>query len=457
VGFGRIVVLPYDASALVFNHPDAAMKVWRPFLAEVLWPPHTRNEYVAGKNVQVRYGTGNDILQEENWRAAAMETVIDRLGNVPGVGKFDFSYVAWVLLAMMIIVGPVDWFVLKKLGRQPWTWATISGWCVLITVGALYMGRVFKSGELHYRTLRVVEQDGDRVVAATEVAGIYTPKTAAYAVKGGDYLWWQPGKTDVSERFRQRQNYGTKFEFVQDRRGQQMRLYGENEPAMVVPIWNLRFMQGTDGQPGDAKPLIKAELTMSSRKGFPARKLSGSITNLTKGTMRNVFVWVEPGVAMATRPWQSPDDFKSERVRTTHNLSRTELRVGKDVPAEVAGGKAVTLDGLDVQPVKPEYVFLARQMSPSNRFAYYGGGTSSSSMDVVSAEMEFIRAAAGLRPERTRRVLEMFERREPVACVFAEVEVDGSEVKLVQGSPMPAKERHWQVVRAIVPLKLEER
>jgi hypothetical protein len=54
-------------------------------------------------------------------------------------------------------------------------------------------------------------------------------------------------------------------------------------------------------------------------------------------------------------------------------------------------------------------------------------------------------------------VLEMFERREPVACVFAEVEVDGSEVKLVQGSPMPAKERHWQVVRAIVPLKLEER
>jgi hypothetical protein len=387
-----------------------------------------------------------------------MEVVIDRLGNVPGIGRFDFSYVAWVLLAMMVIVGPVDWFVLKKLGRQPWTWATITGWCVLITVGALYMGRVFKSGDLHYRTMKMIEQDGEQVVCVTEVAGIYTPKTAPFAVKGGDYLWWQPAKTDNSERYRQRQQYGTKFDFVQDRRGQQLMLREGEEPTMFVPIWNLRFMQGTDAQPGDTKPVIAAELELVGKRGSGARQVKGTVKNLSGGTMRNVCVWVNEGIAMATTPNQSPDDFQGTRPSymppSNNNAKMSRVKLGTGLQPEVAAGRQVEFTA-PVHAAGPAEVSFSKKMSPTRRYYYYESSSGNAS-EVNVPEMAFVRGAMSLNPERTQRVIEMFGRGEAVACVLAEVEVGSSDVKLIQGSPMEAKQRHWQVVRAIVPIKREE-
>ena len=57
-----------------------------------------------------------------------MRQTLNWIGDVPGAGRFGFSYSRWCLLAMMFVVGPVDWFVLKGLGRQPWTWVTTTGW-----------------------------------------------------------------------------------------------------------------------------------------------------------------------------------------------------------------------------------------------------------------------------------------------------------------------------------------
>ena len=45
--------------------------------------PHVRSVYTPKGELKMRHMTNNDILQMENWRAAAMETVIDRLGKLP--------------------------------------------------------------------------------------------------------------------------------------------------------------------------------------------------------------------------------------------------------------------------------------------------------------------------------------------------------------------------------------
>ena len=74
----------------------------------------------------------------------------DLLGNVPGAGSLGLDM--WRdLIAMMVIVGPVDWLVLKKLGRhldvgdddrvdRPGD--AVGGVC----------GASVQSGELHFRT-----------------------------------------------------------------------------------------------------------------------------------------------------------------------------------------------------------------------------------------------------------------------------------------------------------------
>src|SRR4029453_16674355 len=102
--------------------------------------------------------------------ATALRQVGDLLGNVPGAGRFGFGYVAGILIAMMVIVGPVDWLLLKKLGRQPWTWATTTGWIALVTLSAVYAGHLFKSGDLHFRTFQLVDQADGLALARTDLS-----------------------------------------------------------------------------------------------------------------------------------------------------------------------------------------------------------------------------------------------------------------------------------------------
>ena len=93
---------------------------------------------------------------------------------------------------MMFVVGPVDWFVLKWMGRQPWTWATTSGWILLVTVGAISIGYLLKSGELHFRTVSVVDESRWQRVAQTTLAAVYSPRTREYTLKFDPQGWWRP-------------------------------------------------------------------------------------------------------------------------------------------------------------------------------------------------------------------------------------------------------------------------
>jgi len=123
-GMGQVAVISFDASKLIFTDSMSCRKFWRPIFHRTL---KTRDQ----KPQPNYYGWGYD--PSEARRVAASERIIDRLGNVPGVGRFDFSYVALVMIGMMLIVGPVDWWILRKLGRQEWTWVTTGGWIALIT------------------------------------------------------------------------------------------------------------------------------------------------------------------------------------------------------------------------------------------------------------------------------------------------------------------------------------
>ncbi len=51
-----------------------------------------------------------------------------------------------------------DLHPIKRLGKQPWTWVTTSGFVVLVTVGAIYVGHIFKSGDLHFRTTSIIDE-----------------------------------------------------------------------------------------------------------------------------------------------------------------------------------------------------------------------------------------------------------------------------------------------------------
>jgi hypothetical protein len=168
----------------MFNSSKDSWKVWRAALKGMVRKLPTDD----AATPQRSYGVSEAVLRE----AASVRQVGDLLGDVPGPGRFGFGYVAGVMIGMMVIVGPVDWFVLKRLGRQPWTWVTTGGWIALVTLSAVYAGHLVKSGELHFRTFQLIDQVDGSAVARADVAALYSPRTTEYDVATPAESWWEP-------------------------------------------------------------------------------------------------------------------------------------------------------------------------------------------------------------------------------------------------------------------------
>jgi hypothetical protein len=393
VGLGEVAVLSADVSQLAFDQHERAVEFWKPVLAQLIKPPsQPRNEQ---GYAYVGY--------EDGQRLMAMQTVVDRLGNVPGVGTFDFTYIALVMVAMMLIVGPVDWLVLKKLGRQPWTWATTTGWIVLVTTGALYIGYLFRSGDLYYRTVRLVDQADGRVVAALDVAGIYSPKTQVYEIEGPREAWWEPASLDMA--WRRSQRLPTEFTTVQDARS--------NRPVgMTISVWNLRFMQSELGDPGSQPAVIQAQIRRVTVQSQPGQKLAGTITNLSPMVLKNIHLRCQQGAA--------------------------------ELPQSIKAGQTLTFD--------VPLVAGDRQMAPPPNANYNPWGTHNAYGDGSSGSV-FMRAACDLAAGRSERIERLLAERQDVACIYAECEGVTAAVRLKHANKAAALEQHYQVVRALVELK----
>jgi hypothetical protein len=406
-GMGQVAVLSFDASKLIFSDSISGRKFWRPIFHRVL---KTRED----KPQNNYYGYGAD--PSETRRLAAADKIIDRLGNVPGVGKFDFSYVAFVLIAMMFIVGPVDWWVLRKLGRQEWTWVTTGGWIALITFSALYVGHILKSGDLHYRTVRVIDQADGQVVGVLDITGIYSPRTQAYNLDGPREGWWEPANVDFQPPWRQRQRTTSTIDMFQDRFGQRPLTRtdstGKRLPMMIVNVWNLRFMQSELGDPGAQLPAITASLNLEKVGG--QMRVRGIISNRGPLPVQGISIATKTGVA---------------RVFTPIAAAQT---LPIDAPIETSSFTAV-----DISQYQPYTYGYNNQPNPYSSFG---------------EELGFIVAATDMAADRSQRMLELMNSRDDLACIYALVNDAAPAVKLEQEDKTAPKEQHWQVIRALVPL-----
>jgi hypothetical protein len=271
LGVGRLTVTPVDFSGFSFRDTGGAIRTWTPLLGERI-RFRTPDTNAPGNTNQMSI----DPAGEARTRGTAV--VMEQIGDIPGAGTFDFTYVAITLIALMLVVGPVDWFVLKKLDRQPWTWITTSGWIILLTVGAIYLGNVVKSGKLHFRTIRLIDQAGGATIATLDAAGIYSPRTRYYSIATGDDQWWEPLSAGLGYS-RQGMKVDLRFRQTHD---------GNLPDAMEINVWNLRMISGE--RFGAASPALDASLSVATVSG--ARRVQGTITNRTESPLHQIIVRV---------------------------------------------------------------------------------------------------------------------------------------------------------------------
>ncbi|MDB5295616.1 MAG: hypothetical protein JWO31_1599 [Phycisphaerales bacterium] len=428
VGFGRVVVAPVDVSELDFNDTEGGKTLFKALLAgtgliDDADPKQNRSYSYGLDAVSQRQGSATGLLE-------------DHLGNVPGAGRFGFSYVAWVVLGMMVLVGPVDWFVLKRLGRQPWTWVTTAGWVGAVTVGALYIGHVFKSGDLHYRTVSLIDQAGGQVVARSTLAGLYSPRTTTYHVDaaptgvGEDGKpvptrqppsgWWDPAA--AGEQYYRSSGLKVDTLFHQT-------LDGNLPDAMTVNVWNLRFLRGETFVPGD--PVIRAELRLTGAPDGDATRVEGTVTNLSGLTLTEVRVRVgDRYVSVAAAGAERPHPMTSGGAHP--RISPWPVAVDR-LPA----GATVAVNGALVGPS------VVSDDDPAGHPTQFRGATPPAPTGTVS---ELAPELSGRRSARADEAT----RSGRYALVYATVADAKPDAVLREPG---AIERHEAVVRALVPVR----
>jgi hypothetical protein len=401
VGLGMVFVSPVDLSQFQFNNPQDTWRVWKLVLTGMV--QRLPEDGVTVPEDKRYYGTVDESAQRE---VAAVRQIGDVLGNVPGAGRFGFGYVAAVLIGMMVVVGPVDWFVLKKLGRQPWTWVTTTGWIALVTLAAVYAGGIFKSGELHFNSFQLVDQVDSFTVARNDLVGLYSPRTRRYDVETDLSSWWQPASPG-DEYYSYRRRTGAEVAFRQSYRGNQP------EPA-VVNVWNLRYVKGRSAAREPA--LVEASLSVRTDPNLPAHKrhVTGTITNLTDKPLKHVAIRSKVG-------W--------------HFVPANGLE-----PVRVAPGGTLKIDGV-MEPSPP----------PANRNqndGRYGPGYYYYNQQQLD-RTRLWEAGGNLAPRRTAWIEQWVADRDDLACVYGEFENPDPVVDLKAEAP---KQSHWKVMRALVQL-----
>jgi len=200
-GYGFVVVLGIDpAKAPQVLSTRATAAVWLDALEHVL----ADRLLEAGEQNMRNRGWGA-YYQPRSQRAAS--AAIERLGDVPVIGDWLFAAIAACIAVLAALVGPVDFFVLRrfKIGHRSWLTALV--WIVVASVAAYGAPRLLRAAPTQINRLTVVDRmlpaagftgggeasgQGAAPTYAAGMTGIYSGESGrARFAKPDPTSWWR--------------------------------------------------------------------------------------------------------------------------------------------------------------------------------------------------------------------------------------------------------------------------
>ena len=137
------------------------------------------------------YGQGYEVGRA----GLGLNRVLEHLLTIPQLRPLSIWWVILLLGMLAVLLGPVDYILLKRMDRQPLTWLTSSVCIAVFTLGAYFGVHLLRSGKMQLRSVSVVDfveaGDGGFCGWSTTYSGIFAPKTRAYELDGlEEHQWW---------------------------------------------------------------------------------------------------------------------------------------------------------------------------------------------------------------------------------------------------------------------------
>jgi hypothetical protein len=233
VGFGKVGVLLFDPALLGCRQGKELAQFWVPRMAPLL----TQREITLSNNPE---NAGNDYNYDPGPESKASKAVLDYLYSVEQLKPIHIGWVVLVLASLAVLIGPVDYLVLKALGRLTWTWVTSTACIAVFSVGAYYGVEYLRGGELQARLVSVVDAvDGANCAWATRYLGIFAPHSDDYSLTGVDREQWWAGIAPT----RDEDNRGYNEPATSRRIYFQQHIDGGSVPVSVpINIWSMQSL-----------------------------------------------------------------------------------------------------------------------------------------------------------------------------------------------------------------------
>jgi hypothetical protein len=324
-GFGRVAVLGFDPAQLSQSQATRAAGFWTTHIAACLTDPiegqavHVPDDprgpvNLGGSGRSIALApSGEDPSQDEAGRGGrygednryrislaqiAGNQVMEHLYQLRQMRPLSIWWVILTLTALALLLGPVDYLVLKRLDRLPWTWVTSTAWIVIFTVGAYYGVQALRGGRMQLRAVSVLDgAAGADGAWATCYAGLFSPRSADYRLEGlAPGQWWSGIAPSQEEMWaHHRESAMRQIRCVQED--------GSNLPVSVpINIWTVQSLVGETplGRlPFDAKVDRRGQELAVEISNFSDEAMVSAVV-----VMDDAYVEVGPVAARETRSFQ---------------------------------------------------------------------------------------------------------------------------------------------------------
>jgi hypothetical protein len=166
-GLGQVVFLAADLDQPPLSRwSDAAL-----LAARLLDLPTDRLPRVEERSTGVTFGY-HDM-------AGQLRSALDQFDDVRLV---PFWGVAGLLIAYILLIGPADYFFLRKVvGRMRWTWLTFPAVVLALSVAAWLLAHGLKGDRLHFNQVDLVDVDAvSAQIRGTSWMNVFSPRTQSF-------------------------------------------------------------------------------------------------------------------------------------------------------------------------------------------------------------------------------------------------------------------------------------
>jgi hypothetical protein len=283
-GLGRVRLVAFDLDTPPFStwEPAGQTAFWRALLARFS-PTMSR----PNPNKQ---GFGREVPELADELKRGRET----FESVPVI---SFGWVALFILFYILLVGPLDYFILKKVfKRLELTWVTFPAVVIVVSVAAYFTAYALKGDDLRVNKVDLVEFDlhEPRQAYGTSWFTLFSPRIQSYAVgvepaapawtgppPGGAPTWSATVATmesaEVLLRTGSQGLFRRPYEYAPDAAGLE---------RVPIPVWATRTFTASWRAPLSAdQPPIEADLRRSQ---LDPGVLKGKVVNRLPTELQNV-------------------------------------------------------------------------------------------------------------------------------------------------------------------------